>query len=138
MMKLTNSPNSCMLFKTFSSLLCPPPPPPSSTLTADDFATFFINKITMHNSSTPQLSNTSYQQTYTRSHPSLHSLAIGVASGLSSWTTSLLCLHGITRFCHSVTWLSYHCYADDTQLYLSFHPDDPTIATRISACLTET
>ncbi len=35
-----------MLFKTFSSLLCPPPPPPSSSLlTADDFATFFINKI---------------------------------------------------------------------------------------------
>ncbi len=31
---------------------------------------------------------------------------------------------------------SYHCYADDTQLYLSFHPDDPTIVTRISACLT--
>ncbi len=27
------------------------------------------------------------------------------ASGLSSWTTSLLCLHGITRFCHSETWL---------------------------------
>ncbi len=29
------------------------------------------------------------------------------------------------------------CYADDTQLYLSFHPDDPTIAARISACLTD-
>ncbi len=44
--KINNSPNSRMLFKTFSSLLCPPPTPPSSTLTADDFATFFINKIT--------------------------------------------------------------------------------------------
>ncbi len=32
---------------------------------------------------------------------------------------------------------SYHFYADDTQLYLSFHPDDPMIATRISACLTD-
>ncbi len=32
---------------------------------------------------------------------------------------------------------SYHCYAYDTQLYLSFHPDDPTIAARISACLTD-
>ncbi len=33
--------------------------------------------------------------------------------------------------------VSYHCYADDTQLYLLFHPDDPTIAARISACLTD-
>ncbi len=32
---------------------------------------------------------------------------------------------------------SYHCYADDTQLYLSFHPDDLTIAVRISACLAD-
>ncbi len=32
---------------------------------------------------------------------------------------------------------SYHCYADDTQLFLSFHPDDPTIAARISACLAD-
>ncbi len=44
--KINNSPNSRMLFKTFSSLLCPPPPSPSSTLTADHFGTFFINKIT--------------------------------------------------------------------------------------------
>ncbi len=32
---------------------------------------------------------------------------------------------------------SYHCYADDTQLYLLFHPDDLTIAVRISACLAD-
>ncbi len=43
--KINNSPNSRMLFKTFSSLLCPPPAS-SSTLTAVDFATLFINKIT--------------------------------------------------------------------------------------------
>ncbi len=33
--------------------------------------------------------------------------------------------------------LSYHCYADDTQLYLSFQPDDPTVAARISGCLAD-
>jgi len=32
---------------------------------------------------------------------------------------------------------SYHCNADDTQLYLSFHPDDPTVATRILNCLAD-
>ncbi|KAL1255349.1 hypothetical protein QQF64_013410 [Cirrhinus molitorella] len=42
--KINNCPDSRTPFKTFSSLLCPPPPPPTSTLTADDFATFFINK----------------------------------------------------------------------------------------------
>ncbi len=32
---------------------------------------------------------------------------------------------------------SYHFYADDTQLYLSFRPDDPTVAARISGCLAD-
>ncbi len=32
---------------------------------------------------------------------------------------------------------SYHCYADDTQLYLLFYPKDLTIAACISACLTD-
>ncbi len=30
---------------------------------------------------------------------------------------------------------SYHCYADDT--HLSFRPDDPTVAARISGCLAD-
>ncbi len=32
---------------------------------------------------------------------------------------------------------SYHCYADDTQLYLSVRPDDPKVAARISGCLAD-
>ncbi len=32
---------------------------------------------------------------------------------------------------------SYHCYADDTQLYFSFQPDDPMVTARIAACLSD-
>jgi len=31
----------------------------------------------------------------------------------------------------------YHCYAVDTQLNLSFQPDDPTVAAQISSCLAD-
>ena len=32
---------------------------------------------------------------------------------------------------------SYHCYADDTQLYLSFPPEDTTVSAWISDCLAD-
>ncbi len=48
----------------------------------------------------------------------------------STYTTSLAPIIQAHDF-------SYHFYADDAQLYLSFRPDDPTVAARISGCLAD-
>ncbi len=66
-----------------------------------------------------------------------HQLIIGVPQGsilgpllFFTYTTSL----GPIIQAHD---FSYHCYVDDTQLYLSFRPDNPMVAARISGCLAD-
>ncbi len=42
--KINSAKDTCNLFRTFNSLLCPPPPPPTTSIIAEDFATFFTEK----------------------------------------------------------------------------------------------
>ncbi len=66
-----------------------------------------------------------------------HQTGRGGSSGISSRTHPLLYIHASLGPIIKTHGFSYHCYADDTQLYLSFWPDDPTVAARISGCLAD-
>ncbi len=61
-----------------------------------------------------------------------HTLHHWSSPEIGSWTPPFLHIHYITGPIIQAHGFSYHCYADDTQLYLSFQPDDPTVAARIS------
>ncbi|KAG5839959.1 hypothetical protein ANANG_G00210920 [Anguilla anguilla] len=81
------------------------------------------------------LSGRSFQVAWAGAVSAPRPLATGVPQGsvlgpllFSLYTQSL----GPVISAHS---LSYHCYADDTQLFLSFPPSDTQVSARISACL---
>ncbi len=83
------------------------------------------------------LTGRSFRVAWGREVSKAHKLVTGVPQGsvlgpllFSTYTTSLAPIIQAHGF-------SYHFYADDTQLYLSFRPDDPTVAVRISGCLAD-
>ncbi|KAJ8276751.1 hypothetical protein COCON_G00085030, partial [Conger conger] len=83
------------------------------------------------------LSGRSFQVAWAGTVSTPQPLATGVPQGsvlgpllFSLYTRSLgpvITAHG----------LSYHCYADDTQLFISFPPSDTQVSTRISACMSD-
>ncbi|MCJ8736954.1 hypothetical protein PDJAM_G00018110 [Pangasius djambal] len=90
-----------------------------------------------HQWSASYLEGWSYQVTWRRSTSAPRRLSTGVPQGsvlgpflFSLYTRSL----GAVISSHG---FSYHCYADDTQLILSFPPSDTNVSAQISACLAD-
>uniref|UniRef100_A0A8C6KMT6 Reverse transcriptase domain-containing protein n=1 Tax=Nothobranchius furzeri TaxID=105023 RepID=A0A8C6KMT6_NOTFU len=83
------------------------------------------------------LTGQSFSASWLGQSSTVHQLATGVPQGsvlgpllFAMYTTSLGEIIRSNGF-------SYHCYADATQLYLSFPPDDHTVSARISNCLSD-
>ncbi|KAJ8416557.1 hypothetical protein AAFF_G00358450, partial [Aldrovandia affinis] len=83
------------------------------------------------------LADRSYHVAWRGSLSSPHTLSTGVPQGsvlgpvlFSLYTKSL----GSVIYAHG---FSYHCYTDDTQLFLSFSPSDTQVPAWISACLAD-
>ncbi len=63
----------------------------------------------------------------------LLSYSYSCSSSLTSQMGPSGCLGGVRFLSHNFL----HCYAHDTQLYFSFQPNDPMVAARIAACLSD-
>ncbi|KAJ8395884.1 hypothetical protein AAFF_G00027670 [Aldrovandia affinis] len=60
------------------------------------------------------------------------------SAGLGARPRPILPVHQVTWFCYLFFFsFSYHCYANDTQLFLSFSPSETQVPARISACLAD-
>ncbi|KAK2904419.1 hypothetical protein Q8A73_011076 [Channa argus] len=112
-------------------------------LTEDDVSTLLLSNQNLGISGSAldwlcsYLSGRSFKVSWRGHLSNSHSLSTGVPQGsvlgpllFSIYTSSL----GAIIHSHG---LSYHCYADDTQLFLSFPPDDSTVSSRIFACLSD-
>src|SRR4029434_109718 len=78
--KINGATDARKLFSTFKTLLYPPPPPPATNLTADNFASFFTEKVAAIGKQFDQLSPPLRVQPSMAHHFLLSSLSARVRS----------------------------------------------------------